>query len=336
MEDTPQQYVATMVELFREVKRVLRPDGTLWLNIGDTYSYGGRGRGGTGSKQSTNRGTVGLQPLKTTNVPPKNLLGIPWRLAFALQDDGWIIRSDIIWHKPNPMPESVKDRPTSSYEHVFLISKNPDYYYDADAIREEPSGRTDVTTFGKVPDRKDSDRGYQKDGLTGANSRNVWRIQPRPSKGAHFATMPVELAERCIKAGTSEHGCCSACGAPFARLQKRRNAEGREAIVAANCRFARDADGQHLSGDNRYEGQPAEVGNFGGHHVIQTEHIGWQATCDCNAGVKPCVVLDPFGGAGTTGLAAKELGRDYLLIELNPDYVKIAEDRLGLSEVHLP
>lgn len=199
LEATPEAYITTLVAVFREVRRILRPDGTLWLNLGDGH----------------------------TN---KQLQLMPARVALALQADGWYLRSDIIWCKPNPMPESITDRPTSAHEHIFLLTKQPRYFYDADAIREPHQAnsieraRSPVNGFSHT---MTGERGARialggKDAMVtlnplGANARNVWTIATTSYSAAHFATMPPELAERCIKAGTSEHGCCAQCGAPWIR-----------------------------------------------------------------------------------------------------------------------
>tara|TARA_R100000234_G_scaffold852_1_gene712 strand:- start:23 stop:1069 length:1047 start_codon:yes stop_codon:yes gene_type:complete len=188
LEPTPQQFTKNMVEVFREVKRVLRDDGTLWLNIGDSYaSSGGRQLEG--------------------GLKYKDLVGIPWQLAFALQEDGWYLRSDIIWHKPNPMPESVKDRPTKSHEYIFLFSKCEKYYYDYEAIKEKgeypagtkgAKGSTERYNTNLVNSRPPEYKIY--DGMR--NKRTVWSINTKPYKEAHFATFPEEIPEICIKAGT--------------------------------------------------------------------------------------------------------------------------------------
>lgn len=199
-EETPQEYINSLVKVFKEVQRVLRPDGTFWLNVGDTYTTGSGGSGTDSAKQKSNRGTDIAPRKRQRNTKPKNLNGIPWKLAFALQDDGWYVRSDIIWDKPNAMCESVNDRPIKSYEHIFLLSKSPSYYYDKKAIAE------------KVENSK-----YEET----RNVRDVWRfpvIQPVKGKsgwsdeGDHFAVFPPELPLRCILAGSSEWGCCSTCG----------------------------------------------------------------------------------------------------------------------------
>lgn len=243
-EDTPEEYIRRLTEVFRELRRVLRPDGTLWLNIADTYC---------GTQQKG-------------NCKQKDLIGIPWLLAFSLRSDGWYLRSDIIWQKENPMPESCKDRPTRCYEHIFLLTKEKKYYYDAAAIAEPISPKTaaryrmgrsinskyaaEVPGQGKVQGLNKARRGgYYDDALmpTTRNRRDVWTINTVPYKGGHFAAFPPKLAETCILAGCPKGG----------------------------------------------------------------------------------IVLDPFFGSGTTGLAAKSLDRHYIGIEINAEYCVLARARIG-------
>jgi DNA modification methylase len=237
LEHTPDEYVARLVGVFREVRRVLRDDGTLWLNLGDSYAAARGGthqpaetlaggvNGKTLSGERTNRGRAdGYSPSRDAGrfgLKHKDLVGIPWRVAFALQADGWYLRSDIIWSKPNPMPESVTDRPTKAHEYVFLLSKSARYYYDADAIREIPvtpidgRGSTDERKAAGHPSRygDTAAKASRGDGWTmpsisapdgGRNSRSVWQIATKPYSEAHFAVFPPELPERCIKAGSRE------------------------------------------------------------------------------------------------------------------------------------
>ena len=198
LEPTPDAFVAAMVEVFREVRRLMRRDATCWINLGDSYG------------------------------PNKQLLGIPWRVAFALQADGWWLRQDIIWHKPNPMPESVRDRCTKAHEYLFLLTKSERYFYDADAIREPHQSEpwtTKTSTIGEVYGEDWQKRRDTKgEGLwtfnrdpNGRNKRSVWTIATQPYSEAHFATFPPELPELCIKAGTSERGCCPHCGAGWVK-----------------------------------------------------------------------------------------------------------------------
>lgn len=268
LEPTPDAFVAEMVAVFAEVRRVLRDDGTLWLNLGDSYANGG---GKSQPHRNNNGGFGGSDGARTqgsalaggdfyrpntmaAGLKPKDLIGIPWRVAFALQADGWYLRSSIIWHKPNPMPESVRDRPTSAHENIFLLAKSDRYFFDADAVKEE------AVEFARTPNRPRLDTGIRK-GTSDAridavnqcgvkelrNIRNVWTVATQPFADAHFATFPPALIEPCIKAG------CPAGG----------------------------------------------------------------------------TVLDPFGGAGTTGLVADRLQRHAVLIELNPEYAEMARHRIN-------
>ena len=286
LEETPDAFIAGMVAVFQEVRRVLRDDGTLWLNIGDSYSQGGKGGGPIGSKQATNPG-ANLPPKRTAGYGPKQLLGVPWRLALALQADGWTLRQDIIWSKPNPMPESVRDRCTKSHEYLFLLSKGPRYHFDQEAISEPISGASVARLSQNVAEQAGSERvpgktngtmkavakggknafrgqGADRTGDNGPanrdgrdmrvvgagitrNKRSVWEVATQPFSEAHFATFPPSLIEPCIAAG------CPAGG----------------------------------------------------------------------------TVLDPFGGAGTTGMVADRMGRNATLIELNPAYVSIAKNRIA-------
>lgn len=222
LEPTPDEFVARLVEVFREVRRVLRDDGTLWLNLGD--SYNNRTKVRTSSHQPALNGFTddnwadraargGVRMSNMPGLKEKDLIGIPWRVAFALQADGWYLRQDIIWHKPNPMPESVRDRCTKAHEYVFLLSKSPTYYFDADAIKE-PSVTNDprrpYTSKGakELDGRSDWKSGEKRDGedFTKRNRRSVWTVATRPYKGAHFATFPPDLIEPCILAGAPENG----------------------------------------------------------------------------------------------------------------------------------
>lgn len=245
LEDTPDAYVRKLVELFREVRRVLRPDGTLWLNLGDSYNGSGKGgdKIGREGKQSSNRGTVGIAGRSTrlTSLKAKDLIGIPWRVAFALQADGWYLRQDIIWHKPNPMPESVTDRCTKAHEYIFLFSKSSGYYFDGDAIKAPVASSSIIRLLQpNLPNQRGSDRvpgkinGPMKAVLKGfdhrqggggsgfkghsgnrkadgtvyltRNKRSVWTVTTRPYKGVHFATFPPTLIEPCILAGAPMNG----------------------------------------------------------------------------------------------------------------------------------
>lgn len=235
LEPTPDEFVQALVQVFREVRRVLRDDGTLWLNLGDSYgSKGGdiftgfnarySGTGLDGSKQAAIAEAAKGARSKTreTGLRAKNLIGIPWRVAFALQADGWYLRQDIIWHKPNPMPESVRDRCTKAHEYLFLLSKSPRYYFDAEAIKEQAVYGTNAPPLGgPAPGKpRQSRKRGEFDGKTNAlpgreafraitdtrNKRSVWTVATRPFSGAHFATFPQELIEPCVLAGAPVGG----------------------------------------------------------------------------------------------------------------------------------
>jgi DNA modification methylase len=264
LEETPEIYIAKLVNVFHEVKRVLKDDGTLWVNMGDSYN----GSGGPGN-QRDNKVTKGEfkkydNPNRDiTGLKHKDLIGIPWMLAFALRADGWWLRSDIIWAKPNPMPESVTDRPTKSHEYIFLLAKAQHYYCDMEAIKEPAAydGRKDEQFKGAIKSydgvmpngqpqsfAQNGHARWNKDenGLRVRNKRDVWTVTTKPYKGAHFATFPPDLIEPCILAGS-------------------------------------------------------RIGD---------------------------TVLDPFNGSGTTGAVAIKHNRNYIGIELNPDYIKLTEERL--------
>ena len=265
-ESTPEKYVESIVAVFNEVYRVLRDDGMAWLNLGDSYSVNG------------------------------TLLGIPWRVAFALQDNGWTLRSDVIWSKKAPMPESMAGtryqdgvlrqgswRSTSSHEHIFQLTKGMHYYSDGEAVKTD----------------------------TQANRRDVWRdISPEPYAGEHFATFPPDLPRLCIQASTSEAGVCGSCGNQWARVVEHTNATGRVTAEyganTTNKRYARaDVNGS------------------------SNTTLGWKPTCDCNADKIPATVLDPFAGTGTTLLAAQRLGRSGGGVDLSEDYLNQAVKRLS-------
>lgn len=258
LEVSPQQYVDKLVDVFREVKRVLKDDGTLWLNLGDSYSGSGKGPAGNLGKKNNERH---LEHKHSAVIPkglkPKDLVGIPWRVAFALQEDGWYLRQDIIWAKPNPMPESVKDRCTKSHEYIFLLSKNKTYYFDSDAISEPVKEISKKRAKGgwrptKLNISKDGVHNEEFDVMgtrwvkDKRNKRSVWTVTTQSFKDAHFATYPPELIRPCILAGSRVGG----------------------------------------------------------------------------------IVLDPFFGSGTTGQVALEESREFIGIEINPEYIKIAEKRL--------
>lgn len=325
LEPTPGEYVEKMIEVFREVKRVLRDDGTVWLNLGDTYASawacGRRNVVGSGSLEDGKRDA---RPNRLVNgLKEKDLVGIPWRVAFALQADGWYLRSDVIWSKPNPMPESVTDRPTKSHEYVFLLTKSSRYFYDADAVRE-PFESNDVTypAINTVQGVYRVNNGKNRaggDATRGRNRRTVWEIATQPTPEAHFATFPEALVEPCIKAGTSERGCCPVCGAPWRRVVEKEVS----GVPRYNSKSAGRKDCNYGDSDSTTL-RARKI-------TIKGENWHPSCTCGCKETV-PCVVLDPFGGSGTVAKVARDLGRSSISCELNPEYVEIAKKRLRIGE----
>ncbi len=211
LEKTPQEYVEKIVQIFREVKRVLKDDGTLWLNLGDSYVNHSQPGGGDPTIKRRNIGKSTYTPTKVTGLKPKDLVGMPWMVAFALRADGWYLRQDIIWQKPNPMPESVTDRCTKSHEYIFLMSKSKKYYYDQESIKEDTITNDtslrnrDDTRLNNTPGRARMG-GLVSNNYEQRNKRSVWTVATKPFKEAHFATFPQELIIDCIKAGCPEDG----------------------------------------------------------------------------------------------------------------------------------
>ena len=337
LEPTPDLYVQHIVEVFREVRRVLRKDGTLWLNLGDSYAGGGgyspdAPSNRAGAKQSTMRGASGARGLPVARgLKPKDLVGIPWMVAFALRADGWYLRSDIIWHKPNPMPESVTDRPTKSHEYLFLLTKSERYYYDADAIREAAKDSEETFYAKLIKQPHKGQRG--KDGVNdrhntaglqdatynpaGRNKRTVWTIATHPYAEAHFATYPDALVEPCIMAGSAAKAC-GVCGAPWERVTER---EGESARARADATVY---TGQAYSAAQSAPRGPKR--NFGD---ATNTTLGFQPTCGHGDGSAASRVLDPFNGSGTTGAVAARLGREYVGTDLSADYLAMAGRRIG-------
>lgn len=350
LEQSPAEYVAEMVAVFREVWRVLRDDGTLWLNLGSSYSSGGRNSHGTrvGYKQQTNRGMNGKADPPRAPRPDgykdKDLVPIPWLVALALQADGWYLRSDIIWSKPNPMPSSVQDRPTPQHEYVFLLSKRAKYAYDAEAVKENcVSGPADVRKMAEQKQRiggltrdleapmnagnKDTNIG-QKRGVgspAGRNLRSVWTIATAPCPAAHFATYPEALVVPCIKAGTSERGCCPKCGKQWERVIERTDEPDPS---AKGSRFDAGKTAARDGGDRTQQGERTTTRTLGFHPACLCDAMPGSSVSPICFPPVPCTVLDPFFGAGTTGLVAAKLGRDWIGIELNPEYAQLAQERI--------
>jgi DNA modification methylase len=345
-EPTPDLYTEHLVDVFREVRRVLRLDGLLFLNIGDTYAAE---RGGTAMPAETLAGGVGgfgegasrrgrgsdYQPHRKASaygLKHKDLVGVPWRLAFALQADGWWLRNDIIWSTPNPMPESVRDRFTQSHEYVFMLAKDSRYFFDQDAVREPHQDisinrvryglnqtHPDGVGVAMPPMQTRKIEGDLKDGTArvtdsamgerfanpaGRNRRDVWTISTVPYKGAHYAVFPPKLVEPMILAATSAKGVCAECGAPYVRQTE-------EIKQPRGDAFGTKVVGEY---DHGQAGSPYV-------ETIEVRTLGWEAQCGHDAGTVPATVLDPFGGSGTVGMVAQSHSRKSVLIDLNPEYL---------------
>lgn len=348
LEETPEAYMGHLVLIFREVRRVLTDDGTLWLNLGDSYannpstsviprSEQGNGTGiyqippekhHAARRQTPNRATS----LAQAGYKKKDLLGNPWRVTFALQEDGWYLRCDVIWHKPNPMPESVRDRPTRNHEYLFLLSKRAKYYYDPEAIKEDASGNTHPKGPKNSPPKsllhEDARARVKNNGsytaaipdvVSSRNKRSVWTISPQQFAGAHFATMPEALVEPCILAGSSERGRCAACGKPWVRsLASNNPSKGTNTGADMTGGAARTGNPQTSAGLHR---------NQGGVYSTRRD-LGFKPSCTCNADTAPDTILDPFCGSGTVGRVARKLGRHFIGIDRSADYCAMAAERI--------
>ncbi len=322
LEKTPEDYVAKMVEVFREVWRVLRDDGSLWLNLGDSYASGGRGGGQdgpAGEKQRSNQGALLGAKKPPPGLKPKDLCGIPWRVAFALQADGWYLRQDIIWHKPNPMPESVRDRCTKAHEYIFLMTKKSRYYYDAEAIKENTLPASHERAIRAVSDshkninipgqpqhtlHKARAHGDGYNVPATRNKRSVWTVPTAPYKEAHFATFPPDLILPCILAGCPQW-VCKKCGEPRRRIVDR--------IKSSDSTYETRGKTRAQCG---VEEKTAYNSGFKADGKSTT--TGW-TDCNCNAGFDGGTVLDPFMGSGTVAAVSYENNRHYIGIDLNPD-----------------
>lgn len=433
MEKTPEAYIANMVAVFAGVRRAMRDDGTLWLNIGDSYSANGGAHGGridnqtgVGAKRTHAEGGGD----QAARQPPAGLKSgdqvlIPHRVALALQADGWYLRSTIIWHKRSPIPESVsgwrwvpckvkisghqrevgwsnstagrpqsdsrhtgpyedakwqacpgcdkcrdnnglvmrqgKWRPTTGHEYIFLFSKSERYFCDGDAVQEAVADASRSGSGNKTK-RWGANHTADRSAGTGAierqssipwdacetrNPRSVWTLSSEPFKGAHFATFPSEIPRRAISAGTSSAGCCSKCGtcwAPVVESKRVPTRSGADSKVHRDpaFEFAKAAmamsyigTGVPIPPELRASEEPEmrsreEIGNRNPQrHIAVSQITGYRASCRCNAPAQPCLVLDPFGGSGTTAQVARHLGRDYVITELNPEYVALAEKRIA-------
>lgn len=380
LEPTWEEHMAALFVVFEEVRRVMRPDATFWLNYGDAWAGAGR-TSGPGEIQDGHRSRnsdAPLPKLDTSRWPRKSRMMLASRLAIAMQEDGWIVRDDIKWAKPNPMTSSAKDRPTNAHESLFLIAKEPVYFYDHIAVqtpqkqvsldRLDRARLTEAETPPGAPAHSgvvglrdaigdDEEPHRERGDVPGANLRNVWFISTSQFRGPHYATFPPDLVDKPILAGTSAHGVCAACGAPYrrepvewgfdlTRPQTRRaleiaeeNGLTEEHLAAVRAGGITDTGktaavqhgtGKHSPEVKRLMDEAKEV--LGGYYrellLVRPTRTDWVAGCACDADRVPATVLDPFGGAGTVGLVAHRLGRSSVLVELNEDSAALTHERL--------
>ena len=340
LEQTPDEYVADLVQVFREVWRVLRDDGTVWLNLGDSYSGSGNGSNDyreSGASISKNDNKYGShKPVPIRGLKSKDLIGIPWMVAFALRADGWYLRQDIIWakacsgniRKGSAMPESVTDRFQKSHEYIFLLSKSPRYYFDNEAVKEKCVTPADmqVAKRAKSAHKGQRDPGGRRQTTAGfdkinkvyefGNRRSVWFVNPKPYKGAHFATYPPELIEPMILAGCPQI-VCAKCGAPYQRVLER--ADKRHWTERNDYKSGDKYKFEYLESKQSNDiGRNDAPASFKSPEMIDK---GFQPTCNCNAGTTSGIVLDPFVGSGTTVMVANQLGRRGFGLDLSFKYL---------------
>jgi DNA modification methylase len=338
LEPTPELFVDHLADVFDEVRRVLRSDGTLWLNLGDTYCTHPAGLSGARRwktstlevRDHTRAEQAGSIDKRSPGLKEKDLVGIPWKVAFELRRRGWYLREDCIWAKKNPMPEPVRDRPTRSHEYVFLFAKSRRYFYDAEAVREPLQESSLQRLRHHVPNPKDNPR-YKSKHLrgdfrrfpmlgntdpSGRNLRSVWQIATQPYPGAHFATFPEALAEVCIRAGTSRKGTCVVCGTPWThKVRATGGGIGHDWHPDKSLALGR---GQGIAAPGTHDGTYRRIDR------------GFRRACSCRTRrVVPCVVLDPFVGSGTTLAVARRLRRRSVGIDLNPNYENLARERIA-------
>jgi DNA modification methylase len=319
LEDSLDEYIQELVDVGRALRRVLRDDGSWWLNLGDSYSTE-RGNHHSGEDVGGAPDADYHSGEREGGFGRKNKMLVPHRVAIALQEDGWVVRNDVTWYKPNPMPSSVKDRLNTCTEQVFHLTPEPDYWYDLDAIRE--AHKPDSTRLSKTGDHKYSNDGpgdhsmkpEQRAHPAGKNPGDVFEVTTKPYPDAHFAVYPPELCEKPIKA-TCPPKVCADCGAPYKRE-----------VEVERENYANRAD--------RIEATGGAIGGGVGKNFPDTEREfkGWTPTCDCDTDeTRAGIALDPFAGAGTTCMVAKRLGRRFVGIDLNPEYVAMAEKRVGVT-----
>jgi DNA modification methylase len=299
-EETPEQYVDNLVSIAKEIKRVLRKDSVFWLNIGDGYNK---------------------KPFKHPEIKQKDLIGIPWAVAFALRKDGWYLRQDVVWKKENPIPDGAKDRPTRSHEYIFQLTKSKKYFYDYYAVLEESSSERSKTTIGfgsrkqKGTYRQDQERIYVDYGTR--NKRDVWSVPVASSGKGHFAVYSPKLIDPCVKSSVSKKGCCPKCRSPWKRIL-----EKQKVLREKNKELKEMEEKDVFEGTNTLLSQKE--------YIWEINEKGWEPTCKCNIkDTTPCLVLDPFNGSGTSALVSFMNEADYVGIDINDEYLEVTRERFN-------
>jgi DNA modification methylase len=356
-EPTPQLYITHLIQVFAEIHRVLRPDGILWVNIADSFAAGGHGGGGGSYSEQKKQGEKcggpkGRKPPACWNLKKKDKMLIPARLSIALQEWGWWVRQDHVWSKPNPLRESVQDRCTTSHEFIFQLTKSEQYFSDFYAIKEPVKkdsiarilrGRNEHKNSNGAPGQPPHSFVQPDANMTGllsfdgisaaANRLSVWTITVASYKGAHFATYPAELPELCIRASTSDGGCCAKCGKPYARVLENLKPDFLAQKAAGGNElglyFGKSRKNHTKAGVQDASATKARILKG----MIVRKTIGFKPMCKCNAGSVPCRVLDPFFGSGTTGEVSLTLNRDVTGIELNPEYLPFIAERTSDGKI---
>ena len=342
LEPSIKMYIEHTSLILLELRRVLRPDGVVFWNVGDSYASGKGTCYNPGGGNNSLEGHANLKEheaypldrgnkstLEAQGLKPKDLCLIPQRVAIAAQDDGWWVRSIIIWSKPNPMPESVTDRPTDSHEYIIMLTKSARYYWDQEAVKEPTNGTAHnrgngVNPKSKYPSGWESAPGshhLNKGRYPHRNIRTVWEINTQPYPEAHFATFPEELPQRCILSATPPKSCAS-CGAPWKRIIEK------PLVPHDGDTQCKNADDQ--GNTKRLASSRQAARERGGEYISEVKTLGWQPTCKCETTeTRPALVVDPFGGSGTTGKVAKALGRNAVLADISKEYCELAKKRVG-------
>ena len=345
MEESPLLYVSKLGDIFDEVRRVIRSDGVCYLNIGDIYTPQSSHKGGTFYDKFKGEDNWGERSSAKDYIPSwgkhKELVGLPWMVAFELQRRGWYLRQDIIWAKRNPMPLSMKDRYTSSHEYIFMLTKSKNYWFKQQfEPLNDPKATSKNATNKKEGYNNATYSGFSYDAEDypmGRNMRDVWYLSTKPYKGAHFATYPIDIPLRAINSGCPLK-ICDSCGEPvkvaYQKVEEFASTEEKETITEWMRACGADKDLKYNGESTKdYSANKAQDASKTKQRILEgmSKPKKWvESPCNCGATFSPGVVLDPFMGSGTTAVAAKQVGVNFVGIDLNPEYIKLAYDRLSI------